>query len=226
MERRRIGNILWGVFWLALGILLLGKAFGIWEIDIFFPGWWTLFIIVPSVIGIVKNGFGWFSTICFVLGMLMLMSYQIPEVIPRSLVWKLILPTILVVLGINVIVRGIFISTKEAIDRENKTRKPQYAAIFSGTGEHFIGPFFGCTADAVFGGMRLDLTGAQIDRDVVIHITSLFGGVSVLLPPNVTAKVSSVGLFGGTENKHRSEGDGTATVYVSSLCMFGGANIR
>lgn len=225
MERRRIGNILWGLFWLALGGLLFGKVFGWWEFNILFPGWWTLLIIVPSIIGIIKYGFGCFSTICFILGMLMLMSYQVPEVMPRSTVWKLITPTVLLVIGANIIIRGIFISTKEAIDRDNPFAKPQFAAVFSGVNSRLVGPFFGCSIDSVFGGTNLDLRETQIERDVVINVTSLFGGTKIYLPPNVKVKVSSIGLFGGTDNKHHGQGEMAATVYISSLCMFGGTDI-
>ena len=226
MERRRIGNVLWGLFWLALGVMLFGKVFGWWEFNILFPGWWTLLIIVPSVIGIIKHGFGCFSTICFVLGMLMLMSYQVPDIMPRSMVWKLITPTILLVIGANIIIRGIFISTKEAIDRENPFAKPQFAAVFNGINNRLTGPFYGCTIDSNFGGSKIDLRDAQIDRDIVINVTSIFGGTEVYLPSNVKVKVSSVGLFGGTDNKHYTQGELGATVYVSSLCMFGGTDIR
>ena len=46
---KKTGNILWGVLIIALGALLALKAF-LPEFDIFFDGWWTLFIIVPCAI--------------------------------------------------------------------------------------------------------------------------------------------------------------------------------
>lgn len=225
MERRRIGNILMGLFWLGLGGVLFGKVFGWWDFEILFPGWWTLIIIIPSVIGIVKRGFGCVSTIFLALGMLMLMSYQVPEVMPREMVWKLVTPVILLVIGANIVIRGIFISTKEAVDRNNPFAKPQFAAVFNGINNRLVGPFYGCSVDAVFGGAKLDLRDTQIDRDIVINVTSIFGGTQVYLPANVRVKVSSVDLFGGTDNKRYAQGELGATVYINSLCMFGGTDI-
>ena len=49
---RTFKNILWGLVLIVLGILLGGKALGLWNINVFFKGWWTLFIIVPSFIGL------------------------------------------------------------------------------------------------------------------------------------------------------------------------------
>lgn len=226
MVRNRIGNILWGFFWLALGVLLFGRIFGWWEFTLFFPGWWTLLIIIPSAIGMIKYGFGCISTICFILGMLMLLTYQLPEFITTDLVWKLIAPIILIVIGVNVIVRSLFVSTKEAIDKSIELPKPEYTAVFNGQYFNQAGPFYGGSVDAVFGSAKLDLRNAQIDRDIVINITNVFGGTEIYLPPKVKLKVSSVGLFGGTETKRKNAADADATIYINSLCMFGGVNLR
>lgn len=221
-----MGNILWGCFWLAIGILLLGKIFSWWEFSIFFPGWWTLLIIIPSAIGIVKHGFGCGSTIFFTLGLLMLLTYQIPEYISTDLVWKLVLPIILIVIGLNIIIRSLFISKKEFVDKSLRIEKPEYAAVFSTQNLYPEGPFYGCSLDSILGSSRMDLRKTQIDQDIVINATSVFGSSEIYLPPTVNVKVSSVGLFGGTENKTRMSPDAVATVYISSTCLFGGVNIR
>ena len=48
---KKIEEILWGVFFIAIGIIIGLNALGITDINIFFDGWWTLFIIVPCFIG-------------------------------------------------------------------------------------------------------------------------------------------------------------------------------
>ena len=48
--------VVWGVCILALGVILLGNIFGWFNVDVFFDGWWTLFIIVPSLIGLLHKG--------------------------------------------------------------------------------------------------------------------------------------------------------------------------
>jgi hypothetical protein len=42
---------LWGIVLVAAGVLFALKALGIANIDVFFDGWWTLFIIIPCTIG-------------------------------------------------------------------------------------------------------------------------------------------------------------------------------
>lgn len=46
----------WGVFFVLLGAALAGKALGLFYFNIYFPGWWTLFIIIPCLIGLLEKG--------------------------------------------------------------------------------------------------------------------------------------------------------------------------
>ena len=52
---KKVNSILWGIALVALGVILALNAFGITDINIFFDGWWTLFIIVPCAIGLVTD---------------------------------------------------------------------------------------------------------------------------------------------------------------------------
>jgi len=49
---RKLSNIIWGILFIFIGSIWALNATGIADIDIFFDGWWTLFIIIPSVIGL------------------------------------------------------------------------------------------------------------------------------------------------------------------------------
>ena len=49
---KKISKILWGIALVVIGGIFALNAFGVTDIHIFFDGWWTLFIIVPCLIGI------------------------------------------------------------------------------------------------------------------------------------------------------------------------------
>ena len=49
---KQVKPVVWGVVIIALGIIFGGNALGLFNFDVFFDGWWTLFIIVPSVVGL------------------------------------------------------------------------------------------------------------------------------------------------------------------------------
>lgn len=49
---KNFSKVLWGVFFVIIGIIIGVNALGIADINIFFKGWWTLFIIIPCLIGL------------------------------------------------------------------------------------------------------------------------------------------------------------------------------
>ena len=52
MKMKNITKILWGTALIAVGGIIALNAFEITGIELFFDGWWTLFIIVPCLVGI------------------------------------------------------------------------------------------------------------------------------------------------------------------------------
>ena len=45
---KKISKVLWGIVLISVGVIFALNAFGITDIEIFFDGWWTLFIIVQA----------------------------------------------------------------------------------------------------------------------------------------------------------------------------------
>ena len=48
-------NVIWGLLLIALGVVFGLNALNIATINIFFTGWWTMFLIIPAIAGIVEN---------------------------------------------------------------------------------------------------------------------------------------------------------------------------
>ena len=71
---KKISNLLWGLIFILVGVVFGLNALGISDINIFFNGWWTLFIIVPCFIGLFNdddksgNLIGLIIGICLLLG--------------------------------------------------------------------------------------------------------------------------------------------------------------
>ncbi|MEG0273770.1 LiaF transmembrane domain-containing protein [Amedibacillus sp. YH-ame10] len=53
----RTKQILIGLIFIGIGVGYLGDQMKWWEFTIFFPGWWTMFLIIPAIIGIIDYGF-------------------------------------------------------------------------------------------------------------------------------------------------------------------------
>ena len=70
----KISNLLWGLVFIVVGVIFGLNILDITDINIFFDGWWTLFIIVPCFIGLFKdedksgNLIGLIIGVCLLLG--------------------------------------------------------------------------------------------------------------------------------------------------------------
>ena len=103
---KKFGNILWGIVLIVLGLIIALNALGITSINIFFDGWWTLIIIIPSFIGLFKNTNKMWSFIWLVVGIVLLLCSQ--GVLSFAIIGKLIFPFILIMIGISIIFKDFF----------------------------------------------------------------------------------------------------------------------
>lgn len=226
---RKIKNILWGVAIIALGVIAGLNSFGGADIDIFFDGWWTLFIIVPSFFGLFEKG-GRFANLLFLaVGVILLLESQ--GIIAWDTITKMILPVVLIIVGLSIVFKGIFKENnnqkiKELLSSDNQKVSRQ-TALFSGSEVNFSGqPFFGGCYTAVFGGIEVDLSTAVIEKDVLIETTAIFGGVDIKLPSDVNCKISSTSIFGGvSDERKKPTAEGRPTVYVNGTAVFGGVDV-
>lgn len=227
---KKIGNVLWGLVLIVLGIIIGGNALGITNINIFFDGWWTLIIIIPCFIGLFKDNEKTGNVIGLFIGIALLLACQ--DVLDFDLVWKLLFPAILVAIGISIIFKdtiGGKVSKEIKKLNEKKMGSEEYCATFSGQTANFNGEIFkGTNLTAVFGGVKCDLRNAIIEEDVVINASSVFGGIDIYVPENIKVKIKSSSIFGGVsdERKNKVENAEGRTIYVNATCLFGGVEIK
>lgn len=206
-------SIFWGVVLIVVGVLFLGNNLEWWDINLFFKGWWTLFIIIPSIYEFFDgNRAG--ATISLSVGILLLLSSQ--GIIAWSMIWKILVPIIIIVIGVS-----LMFSSK--IKKKLAKNAKSYVAIFSEVDEKIKEVTSDFSAVSIFGGVNIDLRKAKIEKDLYIEATTIFGGIEIRVPDNVNVKCDGVPIFGGAENKTNSEGDKTVTIHYT--CIFGGVDI-
>lgn len=225
---KKTSNILWGILLLTAGILLALNALGITNVDLFFDGWWTLFIIVPSAIGLITDREKTGNLIVLLIGVFLLLCCQ--GVLNFALLWKLLVPGIIIIIGLKMLLNGIFGNRASEMIRDmkaNGTAPKAACATFAEQNVDFSGQSFeGAELTAVFGSVNCDLRHAVIEKDCAIQVSATFGGITILVPDYVNVKVNSNSLFGGFSNKTPVNRDAAVTIYVSGTCMFGGVEIK
>lgn len=209
-------NWFWGILLIVVGILFLGRNMDWWDFSIFFDGWWTLFLIIPSLISLVRREGIATSFLILVLGVLMLLASQ--EVIKWDTVWKAFVPIIIIVVGLSII-----LGNKRV--RKPKSNAKEYLAIFSGVEETIDEIKSDFRVTSIFGGVELDLRNVKLKEDLVIDCFSLFGGIDIRLPKDVKLEISGLPIFGGTESKYHSNKDSKVTVYIHHTTIFAGVDL-
>lgn len=229
---KQIKPIIWGVAIIALGLIFGLNALGLFNIDIFFDGWWTLFIIVPSVISLFTEKDKLASLGFLAVGIILLLAAQ--DVFSYDVAWKVILAVLLVIAGLGLIIKSTFRNQNDKevekkvreAEKDGKTMDSQMA-IFSGSDRVYKDETFqGSNLVAIFGGAKLNLKNAKFDKDTVIKAFTLFGGIDIIVPDDVKVKLKSGFIFGGfSDDRKNATEKGKYTIYIDAAGGFGGVSI-
>ena len=228
--------LIWGMVFIVVGIIFGGNALNIWDIDIFFPGWWTLFLIIPGVISMVRYGFNWGSGILVIIGLVLLFDEL--DIIDDGAIWRLIFPLLLVAIGISTIASFFRSGTKKSIEwdeysksksyKYDSTQYPRYTAVLgSGNYKNSTENLKGLVAEAILGGLEIDLSDAKITEDIVLELTAVLGGIDVFIPDNVRVEIiSGVPVLGGFEHKINRNATSGPKVRIKYTAVLGGIEIK
>ena len=224
---KKVRSVLWGIVLIALGVIWGINILGIADINIFFKGWWTLFIILPCFIGLFSKGDKTGDLFGLFIGTGLLLASQ--GVFSLDLFWKLLIPALVVAIGLGIILNSLFKKTrKDELHISNMKGGKMQFVLFSGADLGYADQVFdGAKYISVFGGIDAHLENAIIDHDVTINATAVFGGIDIYLPENVNVQVSSASVFGGVGNEKKGQIniEGAPTVYINASGIFGGVDI-
>ncbi len=223
----KMSNLLWGLVFIVIGVIFGLNALDITHINIFFDGWWTLFIIVPCFIGLFKDKEKTSNLIGIIIGLCLLLGCL--DVIEFAFIWKLMVPVILVMIGLSFVFKDTLNKkVKKEIKKPNKKDAKEYCSCFSGQTIDFDKEEFkGCTLSAIFGSVKCDLKNSIIKEDIVINATSIFGGIDILIPEDVNVKINSTSIFGGVSDERKNKTkDAKYTIYINVTAMFGGVELK
>jgi predicted membrane protein len=169
-------------------------------------------------------------------------------------IWQLFWPVILIVLGIRIALQGSGSGRWTDGGRRAKSDIHRWVAggdspdtssrlsifsIMSGVKRtSHASPFRGADITAIMGGAQLDLRLATIPpgEEAVLDVTTLMGGVEVIVPPTWAVSTPVVPFMGGVEDKRlapltveggRPERDANAPhLIVRGLVMMGGVQLK
>lgn len=219
-------KICWGIALITCGVLIMLKRLELLNFSIFFDGWWTLFIIIPALIGLFTDKKKLGSIFWLLLGVALLLSAN--GLFSMHMIGKFIVPAILVLIGLKIIFEG-NISSKALPEDSEIKEDAEYYAAFGGKKLDFSGKKAeNVELNATFGGISLDLRNAKIEKDIVIRVSSVFAGIDIMLPENVKIEDKVGVMFGGVNSKKfkASTDEKAKTVFITGNCLFGGVEVK
>ena len=234
----RNNNVLTGAFILLIGVVALMKA-----VMVDFPDWvfsWQMMLVAFGVfIGIRHHFRGGAWLVLLLVGGIFLLRDIFPD-----FSFKLIWPTVLIVVGAFIIMRPRRRWKWDGTKRTEGTSDSFFSedtdyskddfvdstSIFGGAKKIIISKNFkGGDLVNIFGGTELDLSQADFTGVAVIELTTIFGGTKLLVPSNWSIKSEAVTIFGGIEDKRRMQTMTEApdkSLVIRGTVIFGGIDIK
>ncbi len=251
--KKNIAPLLFGIVFILAGIGYLGSVIFGWDFDVFFAGWWTLFIIVPSFISILSNGPRGFNLAAFFIGIVLLLSEQMPQIFSYRHTGVAIVAVVIISIGVSLI-SGFFRKPNSATYynyqqsntyqtppydnaeqpkskswSHDNTNRPNYNAILSGVDtKNTSSNFEGASVSAIMGGVDLDLRDAIVTHDVTVYVTAIMGGIDIYAPQNVKIAINKTDILGGTDCKAYTMPHESEAPVVTFVCttIMGGIEIK
>lgn len=225
---KQVRRIMWGIVLVFIGVVFSLKALNIVDFNIFFPGWWTLFIIIPSFISFFTDHNKAPGIIGLIIGFTLLLSRL--GFFDIRMLWKLLIPVAVIVIGLELIFRDVLgKSSRENVKKLSGNINPaeKHSAVFSTQKADFSGMNFnGTEVDAVFGSVDVNIENALFQTDVVIKANCTAGNIKIKVPSDVNIKTVSSSFFGRvTDKKNNPVVPGRPTVYIKAVCLFGNVDI-
>ncbi len=216
---KKTSDYLWGLLLIIVGVIFGVNSLGIAKINIFFEGWWTIFIILPGLFGLIDGRNRRGSLIVLAVGIILLLAAR--DIISFAIVGRLIVPVLLVLIGLMII----FKKDDKDFKSFKVEDKDEISATFAEQNIVVEEEFTSKAVSAVFGKLTIDLSKAKIKKEANLKVEAIFGAVEVITPDNVEVKIKNNAVFGGVENKKQNS-DSSKVLYIDATAIFGGVSIR
>ena len=237
-ERGMTSQVLMGVLVIAIGLLFLLDNLDIIEVHDALAFWPLIFIFAgvaklldtssPNgyLVGLAGIGVG----VTMILHRLGIIYFS----------WRAAWPLVLIAVGLLVVYRamtgqrtarfGVLADgDKDALQdsADGAPRTVDVTAVLGGFERRVhTQDFRGGEVTAVMGGCALDMRGASMTGEAVIHVFAFWGGVTLKVPPDWTIVLEGTPIMGGFEEKTVAPPDNSKRLVVRGYAIMGGVEVR
>jgi len=249
---KKANGLFVGALFIIVGLLYACSALDIFDFSIFFPGWWTLFIIVPCIYALTrKNEDKTGPIIGLIVGVCFLLNAQdfdfhiefFPMLLAVACIligWKMIFPN-----KKKEHKQVEFTYNSDSGEKEVVIDGVKFDNTYSKSNGGYVNAsailggkdirvdnecFTGADICVVMGAIDLNLKNAIISEDVYINISAVMGGVDIYVPANVRVVTDGCStIMGGIDvntsyaNFHAAD---TPRIIITGNCIMGGIDVK
>ena len=237
-ERGMTSQVLMGVLVIAVGLLFLLDNLDIIDVHDALAFWPLVFIFAGVAKLLDTSSPNGYLVGLAGIGVGVVMILQRLGIIYFS--WRAAWPLILIGVGLMVVYRA---TTGQrtarfgmvVVDGKDKLQPPPDAgsqtvdvtAVLGGFERRVhTQDFRGGEVTAVMGGCALDLRGASMTGEAIIHVFAFWGGVTLKVPPDWTIVLEGTPILGGFEEKTIAPPDNSKRLVVRGYAIMGGVEVR
>lgn len=213
----KLKSIIWGLVFIVVGTIIALNEFNVTNINLFFDGWWTLFIIIPCFVNIFATQEKVGNFIGFIVGIALFLACN--NYLDFEILGKLLVPFILVAIGLSIMFKHTGDEYKKS-EIKNLNTKDEVSAVFAEQIVKAPKTFEGVKLESVFGSIQYDLSESTIKKDALITASAIFGSVKVKVPEGVEVKFKKSAIFADAIDRTKTK-DSKNVIYVDASAVFG-----
>jgi predicted membrane protein len=232
LGRRGTSGLVWGALLFLVGVALLLDHMGIIYIDRLWR-FWPLLLVCAGIPNVMRRENRFWGVALIAAGAIL----QLNELGIAHFRWNDIWP-ILLILGGLTLMWGALEARRHPSGPPPMSGDPRTtledSAIFSGVERRVTSQDFqGGRVTAIFGGVELDLSDANIQGDeAAMEINAIFGGIELRIPETWQVAFRGTPIFGGISDKTRAgravnvDDPSRKVLVLTGAVIFGGVEIK
>lgn len=231
LGRRGTSGLFWGAFLVLGGVALLLDHMGIISVDRLWR-FWPLLLVCVGIPNFMQREHRFWGTALIAAGVIL----QLNELGIAHFKWNDIWPILLILAGVMLMWGAIEARrnpSASSIGGDPRTTLED-SAIFSGVERRITSQDFqGGRVTAIFGGVELDLSDANMQGDeAAMEVNAIFGGVELRIPENWQVAFRGTPIFGGISDKTRAgrtvnvDDPSRKVLVLTGAVIFGGVEIK
>ncbi len=228
-----------GIPILGFGLIAIGSVFLFDKLGLIDDYWrsiiisWKSLLIFLGIINLFKHNSRLPGIVLIIIGS----AFMLPELVDISFeIKQLIWPVVLILIGVAIVGKARNFKKREFKTQLGSTDtddRLEEVAIFGG-GKRVVTNknLKGGSITAIFGGLEIDLSEADLHDDVTyLEVTAILGGVSLMVKPEWDVQVQVNTILGGFSDERRiykSDSNTTTAkkLIIKGSAIFGGGEVK